>query len=106
MKPIALSLLLTLPVLSWAQATNPAYPQPNPSSDAPVAASLVPRDSASPLVEPAPVPTYQHWYFWAAIGTVVTGIVATSAYVVLSSRTVRTATPVCGGCESCVASCR
>ena len=110
MKAIALALLVSVPSLAWGQVTNPAYPQSNPSADAPVAVSLVPRAEAVPAVESTPVPVYQRWYFWTGVGVAITGIIAASVAVAVLSSSNRGPTPsqVCGGvrCDACVgASC-
>ena len=105
MKPIALMLVLTLPCLSWAQiTTSPAYPQAEQASDVPVAVMLLPREVPAAIVEAAPVPIYQRWFFW-------TGIAVASALIISGVVFAMTRKPapleqkqICGpnGCDACV----
>ena len=107
MKALALLLIVAVPSLGFAQA-SPAFPQAEPTvSDAPVASSLVPRESASaPMVYSCSAkPIYKRWYFWTGVGAVVVGIVLSSAILVASAQP-RQVTPaqLCGpmGCDACI----
>ena len=112
MRATALLLILTLPSLGLAQpVTSPAYPQVEQPADAPVATTLVPRQSAPPLVEAPPTPPYARWYVWTGAGVVVTALVVTALVFATSSQHPRplSQSDICGpsGCDACVGlSCR